>query len=88
MSINPYDLELNEIVDVFRHDSPYPIRMRVTSLPDDWEAEDPMPTLVGIVVEVWRDADIPAEYLPERGDVERVPLRQLHDVRSCEEVVA
>ena len=87
-TFTPYDLTVNEIVDVWRFSSPYPVRMRVTSLPDDWEADEPMPVLVGIITEVWHDLDIPTDDLPERGDVERVPLNDLKSVAACEEVDA
>ena len=87
-TFTPYDLTVNEIVDVWRWSSPFPVRMRVTSPPDDWEAEEPTPTLVGIITEVWHDTDMPAEDVPVRGDVERVPVTDLKSVAVCEEVSA
>lgn len=79
---NPYDLQVNEIVDVWRASTPEAVRIRVTSLPEDWDrAVDPTPALVGVVVGVWMDQDMPMDATSVLGEVERVPVT---DVRRLE----
>ena len=85
---NPYDLQVNEIVDVWRMSTPEAVRMRVTSLPEDWDrAVDPTPALVGVVVDVWMDEDMPLDATPVIGEVERVPVTDVKSVRYAYEEV-
>ena len=88
MNCNPYDLEIGEIVDVWRMSTPEAVRMRVTSLPEDWDrAVDPKPALVGVVVDVWMDQDMPMDAVLVPGEVERVPVTDVMRVEYAHEEV-
>ena len=88
MNCNPYDLEIGEIVDVWRMSTPEAVRIRVTSLPEDWDrAVDPTPALVGVVVDVWMDEDMPMDAVLVPGEVERVPVTDVKSVSYAYEEV-
>ena len=88
MNCYPYDLEIGEIVDVWRMSTPEAVRMRVTSLPEDWDrAVDPKPALVGVVLDAWTDKDMPMDAVPVPGEGERVPVTDVKSVSYAYEEV-